>query len=688
MFSSKIFRLLALIMFALPSAMSSQTGTSAGHISAEVVRTTLKRGAGRNVSSIDADVGTVVQWNDVIQTDHRGRVRIVLNDQSVLTLGSDSQLRVVKHDAATQQTSLELAYGRIRAQVAQITRTGGDFQLRTPTSVAGVIGTDFGADASPGETKYVCLSGTTRIYSLDMSHYVDCNAGMTMTTATGENLPSPSPATTEQTDRWKHITEPGDPAYRETLDRGPGQAQGVNWHGLNISGNWRFRVEGWNWFTDGAAKNSYIFPQSILRLDMGQNRRSFDWQLELAQPALLGLPDNAIAAGAQGPLGLGGTYFAANGRKQTTAAIFPSKAFIRFKGLGGREKNQLTIGRFTFIDGTETVPGDKTLATLKQTRIAHRLIGDFNFAVTGRSQDGAALSLNPGRLNFTFAAARPTRGVYETDGLGELDVSWEYGAVTVPNGNTNHPAELRIFALGYQDVRGVVKTDNRPLVQRTGADQLANINIGTFGFHYLQAFHTSRSGTFEMLIWAVGQTGQWGLQRHRAGAIALEAGWQPPQVAMKPWIRVGYSAGSGDGNPNDGIHNTFFQVLPTPRVYARFPFFNLENNSDAFAMLLLKPTSKLQLRTDVHALWLNSLNDLWYQGGGAFQPRTFGFTGRPSGGARGLGNLWDASADYALSRNWSLNVYFGRVWGKGVERNTYPAGQNASFGYIETVFHF
>jgi hypothetical protein len=33
------------------------------------------------------------------------------------------------------------------------------------------------------------------------------------------------------------------------------------------------------------------------------------------------------------------------------------------------------------------------------------------------------------------------------------------------------------------------------------------------------------------------------------------------------------SAGSGDRNPNDNRHETFLQVPPTPRNYARYPFF-------------------------------------------------------------------------------------------------------------------
>jgi hypothetical protein len=656
----------------------------AGRVGASVTKTTLARGTAPRV---DATAGTSIDWNDVIQTDHHGRVRIALNDGSLLTLGSDSQLRVVKHDAQLQQTQLEMKYGRIRAQVTSIIR-GGSFELRTPTAVAGVIGTDFGADATePGQTKFVCLSGTTRIYTPDKSSYVDCGPGMTITVFGGQVLASPTPADATQTERWKHITEPGDSQFADTIPQAQLKPPPIKWNNLQISGSWRVRAEMWNWFDAPTYDNSYIFPQSILRFAIGQQNKAWDWQIEIAQPTLLALPGQAVAPAPLGQLGLGGTYFAANGNSQNAAYIFPSKAFVKLKGLG-KPSNELTVGRFAFIDGAETTPQNKTLATLKATRIAHRLLGDFGFSVTGRSADGFKLSLNPGKANLTFAAARATRGVYQVDGLGELDVAWEYGALTIPTGTVNNGGELRLFGLGYQDARAVVKTDNRPAAARSGADQLVNINIGTFGMHYLHQITTQNAGTFDFLLWGVGQVGQWGLQDQRAGAVAVEAGWQPKSSTLKPWLRFGYSIGTGDGNPNDNQHNTFFQVLPTPRIYARFPFFNMMNMNDAFGMLILRPTSRWNIRSDGHSLWLASRKDLWYGGGGAFQPHTFGFTGRPSLGARGLGWLWDVSADYQVSRRWTVGAYYGHVWGSGVPGRIYPTGSAADFGYVETTLRF
>ena len=84
-----------------------------------------------------------IDWNDLLKTAHSGRVRAGLTDGSILSVGSDSELRVMQHDATSQQTFLELDYGKVRNQVNAITKAGGKYELKTPNAVIGVIGTDF-----------------------------------------------------------------------------------------------------------------------------------------------------------------------------------------------------------------------------------------------------------------------------------------------------------------------------------------------------------------------------------------------------------------------------------------------------------------------------------------------------------------------------------------------------------------
>ena len=455
---------------------------------------------------------------------------------------------------------------------------------------------------------------------------------------------------------------------------------------LTVTLNWRFRAEAWDWFQPSSGQNAYAFEHSLLRIGVGQKSESLEWFVEGAQDAIVGLPSRAIVPGAPGQLGLGGTYFAANSGGQNSANGFVRQAFIGFS-LPARVK--LRLGRFGFLDGAEVLPADKTLATLVNTRVKQRLVGDFGFSAVGRSFDGADLSLEAGKNNFTLLAARPTRGVFQIDANGELDAELFYGSFTVPVAFRASNGELRLFALGYVDERGVLKTDNRPLTARA-ADRF-HLRVGTYGADYLHVVRTQDRGKFDFLLWGALQSGSWGLETQRAGAFVAEFGWQPAIAALSglhPWLRAGYSFGSGDSNPTDGTHGTFFQILPTPRAYARFPFYNMMNNEDLFVSSMFRLSHSVAIQSELHTLRLVNSHDLWYLGGGAFQPGTFGYVGRSSGGSRSLANVWDISTDVPLGHGLGLTAYYAHASGKSVIENIYPQGTGAQFGYVETNFHF
>ncbi|HEX4948317.1 MAG TPA: alginate export family protein [Blastocatellia bacterium] len=447
---------------------------------------------------------------------------------------------------------------------------------------------------------------------------------------------------------------------------------------VTVSGSLRARFESWDWFETNAANNEYNFGAATLRLSLSQQREKVEWQVEGAFPLLLHLPTKAIAPAPQGQLGLGAAYFAANG--QQDASVFIKQAYVRFKG----KSASVRLGRFEFSDGAETTPSDASLATLKRDHISQRLIGPFGFTHVGRSFDGVQYVYNTKQSNITLLAARPTEGVFQLRGWNQLDVDFYYGAFTKPLKTRNSESDLRVFALHYHDGRRVLKTDNRTLALRTA--DLEKIRVTTLGGHYLGVAQAG-TGKVDLLLWGAGQFGAWGTLNHRAGAIAAEAGYQFNHK-LKPWFRAGYFRSTGDSDATDGTHGTFFQMLPTPRIYARFPFFNAMNNEDAFVQLRLKPHAKLGVRADVHHLRLGSKQDLWFLGGGAFQKQTFGFIGRPSNGAQSLGTLVDVSADWNLTPTTTMTFYWAGVRGGAVASSLYPLGPRARFGYLELTKRF
>ena len=451
---------------------------------------------------------------------------------------------------------------------------------------------------------------------------------------------------------------------------------------MDFTATLRAREYVWDWFQPaGAYQNQYAYSGDLLRLNFAEKTASFDFDEEIAVPFLLDLPNNATAPAPQGALGFGSNYFSANANRQYAAMAFAKQFYARYHF---DESQTLQAGRFEFNDGTEITPKNATLATLKRDRITQRLIGTFAFSDVGRSFDGLHYDWSRPDQDFTFIAATPTRGVFQTDGWGWNRIGFGYAAYTKEWGHGAHAADTRVFVVDYDDFRHILKTDNRPLAVRKGDTE--NIHIQTWGAHSLHAL-TTKPGIFDALGWFAGQTGRWGTETQRALAFDLETGYQPAILpALKPWLRAGYTYGSGDGNPNGHTHGTFFQILPTPRPYAMFPFFNMMNTEDAFAALVLRPHAKVTISSSAHSLRLTNPNDLWYSGGGAYQPWTFGYTGRAVSGNRSLANLYDTSVEYRANRHMTFTAYLGYAQGKAVIHQIYPAGVDGQFGYLEALF--
>jgi len=163
----------------------------------------------RATIQLAAEKGTSVSWDDLLHTDLQGRLRIQLLDQSLISLGPDSQVRVLRQAPSSDQSALELVYGKLRMRLAK--QPGQRFELRTPTAVAGVIGTDFGADASvPGTTHFICLEGEVRISNSDptIPGTVMCKGGYMTDVKFGQPPAEPTPAPQEHMENWRRNNEP------------------------------------------------------------------------------------------------------------------------------------------------------------------------------------------------------------------------------------------------------------------------------------------------------------------------------------------------------------------------------------------------------------------------------------------------------------------------------------------------
>jgi hypothetical protein len=164
----------------------------AGELSRVIPSVSIVRGG----QSIAADTKAPVYWQDVVNTLSSGRARVSLDDGSVVNLGSDSNLRVAKHDAGAQQTELAVGLGKIRIQAQKISKPDGKFEVRTPAGVAGVIGTDFYVAYDGDTMSVIVFEGKVRFCNL-AGVCVQVGAGEISTVHTGNSggpaTPAPAP---------------------------------------------------------------------------------------------------------------------------------------------------------------------------------------------------------------------------------------------------------------------------------------------------------------------------------------------------------------------------------------------------------------------------------------------------------------------------------------------------------------
>jgi len=216
---------LSSFLIAIPAdiaAAPQAAGQRAGEISRVIPAVSIARGP----KTLPASAKSVVDWQDLVNTQANARARIGLDDGSVLNVGSDSSIKVVKSDAGAQQTELELTYGKLRTQAQKIAKPDGKFEVRTPAGVAGVVGTDFfvGYDATANIMNVIAFEGLVKVCNL-AGVCVIVKAGQMTNVRNGDNS-GPTPPTQAPLDLLVAVskdTDPGSP----TVGPGVGPHLGV-----------------------------------------------------------------------------------------------------------------------------------------------------------------------------------------------------------------------------------------------------------------------------------------------------------------------------------------------------------------------------------------------------------------------------------------------------------------------------
>ncbi len=135
----------------------------------------------RGGQASDLQVGMTVALDAVVETDAGAKVKLRLADGSILEIGPHSRLtlREFVSEPGSRRARLEVLFGRLRLAITPFVGGPSDYEVRTPTAVAGVRGTVLWGDtdvdaicALEGHVEVRALHGTALPARLETGHCV------------------------------------------------------------------------------------------------------------------------------------------------------------------------------------------------------------------------------------------------------------------------------------------------------------------------------------------------------------------------------------------------------------------------------------------------------------------------------------------------------------------------------------
>jgi len=389
----------------------------------------------------------------------------------------------------------------------------------------------------------------------------------------------------------------------------------------------------------------------------------------------LNFPDN----GAFGP---GTLYFTASSKDEDPGNVQLVELSLQIKDIPIRGFS-LKGGRVGINDGTEVLYGNPKIDWLKKVRLSERLVGTWDWVNVGRRYDGGILDYNQNSFDINLFGGNVLQGGFDFDNGYEAleDVVIAGGTLTLKKDILFSGSELRVFNIYYSDDRAPAKAlaGDSLEINTTGASVVGVYDIGP--------------GQMDILLWSAFQGGNFGNLDQQAFGLIGEIGYQLAKVSWKPWFRLGVAYASGDDDPSDSDHGTFFNLVPTNhKWYGYIDAVAFSNLQDYYFQSLFTLHKKVDLTIDGHLFRLASNMEFWIGGSGAFNNDAFGYTffKPPQGKAieRNLGTELDFTLKLKSFQYTVFDVGYSHFFGSSGVRVVFDKEDQMDWFYFQTVVNF
>jgi hypothetical protein len=225
------------------------------------------------------------------------------------------------------------------------------------------------------------------------------------------------------------------------------------------------------------------------------------------------------------------------------------------------------------------------------------------------------------------------------------------------------------------DVFYVFKHDNRGLTR--GERHAGNLASHSFGL-----WLKGEIKSFEYGATLVGQAGRWASDEIRACGLVVAAGYQW-NTCWQPLTKIQYIVGSGDNDPNDGVHGTYDGVFggADTDLYGWMNLFFWQNLREYRFDFKLTPSNRLNFKTEYHYFMLDAPRDAWYSPGKSVRRDQTGQSGR------GLGHEIDVIASIAVWDYWEMQFGYCLFLPAEFVKQT-GMSRSAQWCFLETTLSF
>jgi hypothetical protein len=126
-----------------------------------------------NNTNKNIQIGFALEKNDLIKTGKKAKLQIVFSDETIITLGKESEFKVYDYfyNKENKQTKPKASFGFLKGSFKSVTGQIGKiaknrFKLRTKTATLGIRGTTIIGITSPLGDKIACTDGAIAVSSL------------------------------------------------------------------------------------------------------------------------------------------------------------------------------------------------------------------------------------------------------------------------------------------------------------------------------------------------------------------------------------------------------------------------------------------------------------------------------------------------------------------------------------------